>query len=1346
MAPSEVVQNSTEPVKEGWYEGDRPAGRDQQNEHPRQELVGWLVGGGMALASWVSPSRAVTVTSQARASAPASKVKEGISLQVNIRLSVNVKSEGKSRDPKSHGAGVRGSEVVLGANFSVKTPPPAGVGPGGAGLAEDHLWRPGEPGEIEWSDRWGGQASEKKHQDGAKIEQPWRKQKSAAAGPGGQSCTGGADLLPPLLPGQHHNQASHQTEDLARSVEPEEGTKLERGTGSCEGEGRRRRPPTPLATATMPTTGWELYLSKLKGKQSSSDQLIQNGQDKTGAKRQIVRCLIDLKAARAALAQEMPIWKDNDGGNKHTLKNYSSCNNAYLKMLDKFEYLENLMVQYNGVRSDELEDVNYEKTTQDCINAMKVEVSRDAKEWEEASNDFVNEMNNAEKAPPAKEVVIEEEETEDRDKNATKMKDEQGYRPKEALNVEDGMEYLYCWVKSMKTYFEVSGHEKRPLAMQRALFVANLDAKMCKNFEQELEDKGVDSNFTNMLAVIYSIFDQIHPVNQRRAEVLGMKQTARTDWGTWAAGAYDAWRESGMLKLTMEEFMCIWFIHSTENSYVKEELLKLDGDKLAWKVLRKAGQEAQTRIYAKKTVNETASVNKITANGPRRSSGGGAGGGEPKKKLKCFKCNNNHFARDCTSDPDRMKCKDCGDNEAFRRNPHYTGAYFCPKVKKPAKNEGGKPQSGQPPNRRVRKIERNEDGSNTDADYTDTEGETSDDAYERGRNFTGKVDLFGPSHADPTVVKLHKKARAALMFRQNNNLVPTTAEADTGCDFSLMWENFANKHKIKFNKDDNISGRFMLTDISGHEVKISGHVDIQVRTIGGDTGFVKTRVLIAAGWQRRDSMVILGRQDMKLLKLVGENFPQPMQEASFNMERQARAKTLIQMEVENCEIANNEMDIDPATVKKEMGEEEEAEPAAKEKRKSHNARRRERAWAEARKIQEKEELVMMREEKKNGIFLWRASSGESGKLVNRDLMDNSRKKSAEERQRMAEHEGERVKYLHLGLQQVLYIKKAFDLSLDELLNLITREDERSEGFPYHSRGEIYDLMKDKSPPCCKLAKLQTETNSCGLCKPKLDVVVTKSSSKSYISTQLAAQLLAALETEEMGPKTELGQSKPASKIRAGAGTQRRIAELESSIAAGEEDVRRKVRELHAELSNGLRSINRKQGGEHGNEGGEHERGRLPPGRHEGDKHPWRDCPDKPGSNSHHDLLSPRPLQIHAKTGMLEEEEDSGTYLSGMSDEQDADDELAGRSSDEFFSEESDDDDGGTPGKMVEFMVPEWLASTENTKSAAQVQQGVPQREGGPEKTARARPTGEQGAGGQHEKSGGLGWNPNPKRI
>ena len=595
------------------------------------------------------------------------------------------------------------------------------------------------------------------------------------------------------------------------------------------------------------------------------------------------------------------------------------------------------------------------------------------------------------------------------------------------------------------------------------------------------------------------------------------------------------------------------------------------------------------------------------------------------------------------------------------------------------------------------------------------------------------------------------------MFRQNHNLVPTTAEADTGCDFSLMWENFADKHKIKFIRDGSIYGKFMLTDISGHEVKVCGYVDIQVCIIGGKTDFVKTRVLIVAGWQRRDSMVILGRQDMKLLRLVGENFPQPMQEASYNMERQARAKKLIQMEVEaktliqtegeNCETANNQKDVNPAIVKKEMEEKEEAEPATEVKKASEDVRKKERAWAEARKIQEKEEVMMMREEKKNGIFLWRASSGKSSKSVNRDLLDNSKKNSMEERQRMAEHEREREKYLHLGLQQTLYIKKAFGLSLDELVNLITREDERSEGFPYHSRTQIYNLMKDKSPPCCKLAKLQTETNSCGLCKPELDVVVTKSGSKSYISTQLAAQLLAALETEEMGPQSKLGQSNPANKKRAGAGAQERIAELKSSIVAGEEDVRRKVKKLHIELSNGIGSINREQGGEHGNEGGKQERGRVPPGRDESNKHPRRNCLDKFGSNSHYDLLPPRPVQIHAETWMLEEEEDSGTCLSGMSNEQDADDEFASCCSDDVFWEESDDDNGGTAGEMVvEFMVPEWMASAEDAKYAAEVQQGVPPREGGSEETAQAGPTREEGAGGKLGAPGGLGWDPNPERV
>ena len=223
VAPSKVVQRSTEPV-EGGCTRKRPAGWVQQGGHPQPELATWLLGGGvMGLINELSLSSEAVTTGPAKTSARKKKSKEGISLQVKIRLSVSVKSEGRSRDQKSHGGGVRGLKIVPSANFSVKTPPPAGVGPGGAGLEEDHLWRPGEPAEIECSDRWGGHVSEKKHQSGAKIEKPWRKEKSPATEPGGQDHTGGVNLPPLLLQGQHCDQASHKTEDLAGSGELVEG-------------------------------------------------------------------------------------------------------------------------------------------------------------------------------------------------------------------------------------------------------------------------------------------------------------------------------------------------------------------------------------------------------------------------------------------------------------------------------------------------------------------------------------------------------------------------------------------------------------------------------------------------------------------------------------------------------------------------------------------------------------------------------------------------------------------------------------------------------------------------------------------------------------------------------------------------------------------------------------------------------------------------------------------------------------------------------------------------------------------------------------------------------------------
>ena len=84
---------------------------------------------------------------------------------------------------------------------------------------------------------------------------------------------------------------------------------------------------------------------------------------------------------------------------------------------------------------------------------------------------------------------------------------------------------------------------------------------------------------------------------------------------------------------------------------------------------------------------------------------------------------------------------------------------------------------------------------------------------------------------------------------------------------------------------------------------------------------------------------------------------------------------------------------------------------------------------------------------------------------------------------------------------------------------------------------------------------------------------------------------------------------------------------------------------------------------------------LPTGGNEGHKYPWRNCHDKLGRNGNHDLLLAGALQIHGTPRMLEEEEDSGTGMSGMSNEQYADDEheeFASCCSDNDISEDCDD--------------------------------------------------------------------------
>ena len=236
----------------------------------------------------------------------------------------------------------------------------------------------------------------------------------------------------------------------------------------------------------MPTSiSWEAYLIQRGGEKSSADKLIRVNQDVKGSKRQIQRCITDMNAAIRALVAGATIWKED--AKNQTLKQYIICNDAAWKMNDKFDFLRQLLTQFNGLRSEEEVDGAYEKEIEDCVTGKEPEVTRATAEWEEISANFVEKMNNPPDKTPATVEAAVTDETESNTEGKESSKDQTSYRPREVLTIQDGITYLQSWKKTMETYFKVSGHQKRPLDIQRALFVTNLDAELTKNFEQDID-------------------------------------------------------------------------------------------------------------------------------------------------------------------------------------------------------------------------------------------------------------------------------------------------------------------------------------------------------------------------------------------------------------------------------------------------------------------------------------------------------------------------------------------------------------------------------------------------------------------------------------------------------------------------------------------------------------------------------------------------------------------------------------------------------------------------------------------------------------------------------------------
>ena len=226
------------------------------------------------------------------------------------------------------------------------------------------------------------------------------------------------------------------------------------------------------------------------------------------------------------------------------------------------------------------------------------------------------------------------------------------------------------WEESARTYFMMSGHDKKLPEQAYAIFIGLLDLELRKMFKS-----GKTATMENMFSVLGDIFEAMYPLNTRRAKALQLKQ-GRKGWSSWIADYGSAWEEAKMSNLTMDQFKAVMAIGHTENLYIRDELLQIKG-------------------------------------------------GRGEQEIRCYGCNaRGHCLNKCHSDKTRMRCSDCGETADFKKSPHNTGAKMCPSNggygRRPRKSE----------EKKVRKVKTEEDDVSP-SELTDVDDEGSDRSCDR---------------------------------------------------------------------------------------------------------------------------------------------------------------------------------------------------------------------------------------------------------------------------------------------------------------------------------------------------------------------------------------------------------------------------------------------------------------------------------------------------------------------------------------------------------------------------------------------------------------------------------------
>ena len=99
----------------------------------------------------------------------------------------------------------------------------------------------------------------------------------------------------------------------------------------------------------------------------------------------------------------------------------------------------------------------------------------------------------------------------------------------------------------------------------------------------------------------------------------------------------------------------------------------------------------------------------------------------------------------------------------------------------------------------------------------------------------------------------------------------------------------------------------------------------------------------------------------------------------------------------------------------------------------------------------------------------------------------------DDKNKEVDHNRRRGKFLRHGLQQVMYMKRFFDLSMADLYELILREDNVSRGFPDYTRDEVYDAMINNRDSPKKLIRGGGPTTSRGPYNRRAEVIAELSS-------------------------------------------------------------------------------------------------------------------------------------------------------------------------------------------------------------------------------------------------------------